>query len=144
MNCCIAFLFHCQCQEKLSICPVFQEKLSIVSVDAMSSFFLLHHVQKFVFEVPAKRQPKRFCEFNISFAVNLFTHSRSCFAFSGLPFTSSTRTSSNSPLCVLQAVGISVEFCAHVTRAFALSQRLTRTGRAEQALAEMGSSVSSC
>ena len=41
------------------------------------------------------------------------------------------------------AVGISVEFCAHVTRAFALSQQQSRVLRAEEALAEMGSSVSS-
>uniref|UniRef100_F7AL93 Uncharacterized protein n=1 Tax=Ciona intestinalis TaxID=7719 RepID=F7AL93_CIOIN len=42
---------------------------------------------------------------------------------------------------LMQAVGISVEFCAHITRAFALSQRITRVARAEEALAEIGSSV---
>ena len=45
---------------------------------------------------------------------------------------------------LVMAVGISVEFCAHVARAFALSQRQSRVGRAEEALAEMGSSVSLC
>nr|XP_018672975.1 NPC intracellular cholesterol transporter 1 isoform X2 [Ciona intestinalis] len=42
---------------------------------------------------------------------------------------------------LVMAVGISVEFCAHITRAFALSQRITRVARAEEALAEIGSSV---
>nr|CAB3264418.1 Niemann-Pick C1 protein [Phallusia mammillata] len=42
---------------------------------------------------------------------------------------------------LVMAIGISVEFCAHIVRAFAMSQRLTRGGRAEHALAEMGSSV---
>uniref|UniRef100_H2Z3C7 SSD domain-containing protein n=1 Tax=Ciona savignyi TaxID=51511 RepID=H2Z3C7_CIOSA len=42
---------------------------------------------------------------------------------------------------LVMAVGISVEFCAHVARAFAMSQRRTRVARAEEALAEMGSSV---
>lgn len=41
----------------------------------------------------------------------------------------------------LQAVGISVEFCAHITRAFAVSHQTTRVKRAKDAVAHMGSSV---
>ncbi|KAJ7338746.1 hypothetical protein JRQ81_012648 [Phrynocephalus forsythii] len=37
--------------------------------------------------------------------------------------------------------GISVEFCSHVTRAFTISTKPTRTERAEEALSHMGSSV---
>uniref|UniRef100_A0A6J0SY82 NPC intracellular cholesterol transporter 1 n=1 Tax=Pogona vitticeps TaxID=103695 RepID=A0A6J0SY82_9SAUR len=37
--------------------------------------------------------------------------------------------------------GISVEFCSHVTRAFTISTKATRTERAEEALSHMGSSV---
>ena len=43
---------------------------------------------------------------------------------------------------MLQAVGISVEFCSHITRAFAVSTLPTRKERAKDALAHMGSSVS--
>nr|XP_039253509.1 NPC intracellular cholesterol transporter 1-like [Styela clava] len=42
---------------------------------------------------------------------------------------------------LVMAVGISVEFCSHITRAFALSQRSSRLLRADEALSEMGSSV---
>ncbi|XP_076812151.1 NPC intracellular cholesterol transporter 1-like [Clavelina lepadiformis] len=42
---------------------------------------------------------------------------------------------------LVMAVGISVEFCAHIARAFAMSQKRTRVARAKEALAEMGSSV---
>ena len=42
----------------------------------------------------------------------------------------------------LQAVGISVEFCSHIARAFTLSRRDSRVDRAKEALAKMGSSVS--
>lgn len=41
-----------------------------------------------------------------------------------------------------QSVGISVEFCSHVTHAFATSVLPTRLERAREALATMGSSVS--
>lgn len=43
--------------------------------------------------------------------------------------------------CVLQSCGISVEFCSHIVRAFSISMRKSRVGRAEEALAHMGSSV---
>jgi len=40
-------------------------------------------------------------------------------------------------------IGIAVEFCSHIARAFALSTRPERTDRAYEALVHMGSSVSS-
>lgn len=40
-----------------------------------------------------------------------------------------------------QAVGISVEFCSHITHAFSISQEDTRLLRAKDALTTMGSSV---
>lgn len=43
---------------------------------------------------------------------------------------------------LLQSCGISVEFCSHIVRAFSISMRKKRVGRAEEALAHMGSSVS--
>lgn len=42
---------------------------------------------------------------------------------------------------LVMAVGISVEFCSHITRAFAVSTRNTKAERAQHALADMGSSV---
>ncbi|XP_069161595.1 LOW QUALITY PROTEIN: NPC intracellular cholesterol transporter 1-like [Procambarus clarkii] len=42
---------------------------------------------------------------------------------------------------LVMAVGISVEFCSHVTHAFATSIRPSRVERAREALANMGSSV---
>lgn len=42
---------------------------------------------------------------------------------------------------LIMAVGISVEFCSHITRAFAISTWPTRKERAKDALANMGSSV---
>eukprot|EP00118_Oscarella_pearsei_P017402 m.172024 g.172024 ORF g.172024 m.172024 type:complete len:1424 (+) comp39077_c0_seq10:145-4416(+) len=42
---------------------------------------------------------------------------------------------------LVMATGISVEFCAHTVRAFALSREKTREARAIAALSEMGSSV---
>lgn len=42
----------------------------------------------------------------------------------------------------LQSCGISVEFCSHIVRAFSISMKKNRVGRAEEALAHMGSSVS--
>lgn len=45
-------------------------------------------------------------------------------------------------VCVLQSCGISVEFCSHIVRAFSISVKGTRVERAEEALAHMGSSVS--
>lgn len=42
---------------------------------------------------------------------------------------------------LVMAVGISVEFCSHVARAFALSPRIKPTERAQDALIKMGSSV---
>ncbi|PIK57949.1 Niemann-Pick C1 protein [Apostichopus japonicus] len=42
---------------------------------------------------------------------------------------------------LVMSVGISVEFCSHITRAFAISVKESRVGRAEHALAHMGSSV---
>lgn len=45
-------------------------------------------------------------------------------------------------LCVLQAVGISVEFCSHLVHSFAVSVKETRVQRAADSLTNMGSSVS--
>ena len=42
----------------------------------------------------------------------------------------------------LQAVGISVEFCSHIARAFTVNRQNSRVERAKEALAKMGSSVS--
>lgn len=42
---------------------------------------------------------------------------------------------------LIMAVGISVEFCSHITRAFAISPLPTRKERAKDALTHMGSSV---
>lgn len=41
-----------------------------------------------------------------------------------------------------QAIGISVEFCSHIARAFAVSIQPDKVQRAMDALAHMGSSVS--
>ena len=41
-----------------------------------------------------------------------------------------------------QAVGISVEFCSHIARAFTVNRQPSRVERAKEALAKMGSSVS--
>lgn len=43
---------------------------------------------------------------------------------------------------LFQCVGISVEFCSHIARAFATSVKGDRVERAQDALAHMGSSVS--
>lgn len=43
---------------------------------------------------------------------------------------------------LLQGVGISVEFCSHLVRAFAVSVQGGRIGRAQDAVTHMGSSVS--
>ena len=40
-----------------------------------------------------------------------------------------------------QAVGISVEFCSHLVRAFAVSIEETRVDRARESLIKMGTSV---
>ena len=45
-------------------------------------------------------------------------------------------------LFVFQTVGIAVEFCSHIARAFAVSVRESRIERAKEALSNMGSSVS--
>lgn len=42
---------------------------------------------------------------------------------------------------LVMCCGISVEFCSHIVRAFSVSTKKTRVGRAEEALANMGSSV---
>ncbi|XP_037082633.1 NPC intracellular cholesterol transporter 1-like [Pollicipes pollicipes] len=42
---------------------------------------------------------------------------------------------------LIMAVGISVEFCSHITRAFAVSLKPSRVERASEALTNMGSSV---
>ncbi|KAL0966255.1 hypothetical protein UPYG_G00293020 [Umbra pygmaea] len=42
---------------------------------------------------------------------------------------------------LVMSCGISVEFCSHIMRAFSISVKPTRVGRAEEALAHMGSSV---
>ncbi|KAJ8322225.1 hypothetical protein KUTeg_000696 [Tegillarca granosa] len=42
---------------------------------------------------------------------------------------------------LVMAIGISVEFCAHITRAFAVSLLPTKVLRAKEALSQMGSSV---
>jgi Niemann-Pick C1 protein len=42
---------------------------------------------------------------------------------------------------LVMTLGISVEFCAHIARAFAISTQSTRLARAHEALAHMGSSV---
>ena len=43
---------------------------------------------------------------------------------------------------LVMTVGISVEFCSHIARAFALSTKPTRVLRASDAIVNMGSSVS--
>ena len=43
---------------------------------------------------------------------------------------------------MFQAVGISVEFCSHIARAFAVNRHPSKVERAKEALAKMGSSVS--
>jgi len=43
---------------------------------------------------------------------------------------------------LVMTVGISVEFCSHIARAFALSTKSTRVERARDAVINMGSSVS--
>ncbi|XP_042636184.1 NPC intracellular cholesterol transporter 1 [Orycteropus afer afer] len=42
---------------------------------------------------------------------------------------------------LVMSCGISVEFCSHITRAFTVSTKGSRVGRAEEALSHMGSSV---
>ena len=42
---------------------------------------------------------------------------------------------------LVMAVGISVEFCAHITRAFAVNTQKNRVLRAKETLINMGSSV---
>ncbi|CAG2106852.1 unnamed protein product [Medioppia subpectinata] len=42
---------------------------------------------------------------------------------------------------LVMSVGISVEFCSHITRGYVMSERPTRVERAEDSLATMGSSV---
>ena len=42
---------------------------------------------------------------------------------------------------LVMAVGISVEFCAHITRAFAVNIEKTKLERAQSTLITMGSSV---
>uniref|UniRef100_A0A183B0H8 Niemann-Pick C1 protein n=1 Tax=Echinostoma caproni TaxID=27848 RepID=A0A183B0H8_9TREM len=46
-----------------------------------------------------------------------------------------------SPSFLCQTVGIAVEFCAHIVRAFSVSSEPTRVGRAKAALSDMGSSI---
>jgi len=43
---------------------------------------------------------------------------------------------------LVMSIGISLEFCAHICRDFVLSSQRSRLKRAENALADMGSSVS--
>lgn len=43
--------------------------------------------------------------------------------------------------CVLQAVGIAVEFCTHIVHAFCVSKETTRLERSRDSLVNMGSSV---
>ena len=45
-------------------------------------------------------------------------------------------------LIIFQGVGISVEFCSHISRAFAVNLKETKIERAQDSLAHMGSSVS--
>ncbi|KAL8568619.1 hypothetical protein ACOMHN_032275 [Nucella lapillus] len=45
---------------------------------------------------------------------------------------------------LIMAVGISVEFCSHIVRAFAVSSGTSRIHKASEALSYMGSSVSDC
>uniref|UniRef100_H3DBI8 Niemann-Pick disease, type C1 n=1 Tax=Tetraodon nigroviridis TaxID=99883 RepID=H3DBI8_TETNG len=42
---------------------------------------------------------------------------------------------------LVMSCGISVEFCSHIVRAFSISMKKKKVGRAEEALAHMGSSV---
>merc|ERR1712136_501216 len=42
---------------------------------------------------------------------------------------------------LVMAIGISVEFCSHIVRAFAVSVQPSRVGRAKESLIKMGSSV---
>ncbi|VDP77704.1 unnamed protein product [Schistosoma mattheei] len=43
--------------------------------------------------------------------------------------------------CDHRALGISVEFCAHIVRSFTISVLPTRVERAKESLSEMGSSI---
>ena len=43
---------------------------------------------------------------------------------------------------LVMAIGISVEFCAHITRSFAVNLGEDKISRAEKTLTKMGSSVS--
>ena len=47
-------------------------------------------------------------------------------------------------LLLLQAVGISVEFCSHIVRSFSVSTLPRRVDRATDALIKTGSSVCVC
>ena len=48
----------------------------------------------------------------------------------------------NGVFFIFQTVGISLEFCSHIARAFAVSLKPTRVERANDALSNIGSSVS--
>ncbi|XP_076457250.1 NPC intracellular cholesterol transporter 1-like [Babylonia areolata] len=59
----------------------------------------------------------------------------------GLMFQWNISLNAVSLVNLIMAIGISVEFCSHITRAFAVSTLPTRKERAKEALAHMGSSV---
>lgn len=59
----------------------------------------------------------------------------------GLMYFWSIQLNAISLVNLVMAVGISVEFCSHIARAFALSHRITPVDRAQDALVKMGSSV---
>jgi len=61
----------------------------------------------------------------------------------GLMFIWSIPLNALSLVNLVMTVGISVEFCSHIARAFALSTKPTRVLRARDAIVNMGSSVSS-
>jgi len=61
----------------------------------------------------------------------------------GLMYFWSVSLNALSLVNLVMTVGISVEFCSHIARAFALSTKPTRVLRARDAIINMGSSVSS-
>ena len=60
----------------------------------------------------------------------------------GLMFFWSIPLNALSLVNLVMTVGISVEFCSHIARAFAFSTKPTRVLRAHDAIVNMGSSVS--
>ncbi|XP_048590646.1 NPC intracellular cholesterol transporter 1 isoform X2 [Nematostella vectensis] len=80
--------------------------------------------------------------FNLSIALIVtFTVAMIITNLLGLMYLWSISLNAISIVNLVMAVGISVEFCSHIARAFAVNTRNTKRERAEEALIEMGSSV---